>query len=109
MTATSEDLVIVDNEAEGQFETHVQGKTAVLKYTRADGRATYSSTQVPKELEGHGIGGKLANYALQDARTRGLKVVPSCPFVAAYIERNPEFADLVDSGNGPAGAHRNDV
>ena len=99
MPANSDDLVIIDNEAEGRFETRVQGQTAVLEYTRSNGRATYSSTQVPKELEGHGIGGKLANHALEDARARDLKVVPSCPFVAAYIERHPEFADLVVRGD----------
>jgi predicted GNAT family acetyltransferase len=32
---------------------------------------------------------------LADVRAQGLKVVPRCPFVAGYIERNPEFGDLL--------------
>jgi predicted GNAT family acetyltransferase len=46
-------------------------------------------------LSGQGIGSKLARGALEQARTHGLKVVPKCPFIAAFIAKNAEFADLV--------------
>jgi hypothetical protein len=52
-------------------------------------------TEVPAELEGHGIGGRLAKAGLEFARQENLKVVPSCPFVAAYIRRHPEYLELV--------------
>ena len=49
---------------------------------------------MPEQAEGHGIGSKLVAAALADVRRRGLKVVPQCPFVAAYLERRPEAAEL---------------
>jgi predicted GNAT family acetyltransferase len=52
-------------------------------------------TGVEPRFEGRGIGGKLAKYALDTARERDLKVAPWCPFIAAYIRKNPEYADLV--------------
>ncbi|MFM6851161.1 MAG: GNAT family N-acetyltransferase [Terrabacter sp.] len=52
-------------------------------------------TEVPEELGGQGHAATLARGALADARERGLRVVPSCPYVARYIEKHPEHADLV--------------
>jgi predicted GNAT family acetyltransferase len=51
-------------------------------------------TEVPKELEGRGIGSALIRGVLDTARRQGLKVVPLCPFAKAYIEKHPEYADL---------------
>jgi predicted GNAT family acetyltransferase len=53
-------------------------------------------TEVPEEMEGHGVGSTLVRHALDDARERGLVVQPQCPFVRSYIERHDEYADLVD-------------
>jgi predicted GNAT family acetyltransferase len=50
---------------------------------------------VPPALSGQGIGSKLARGALEQVRARGLKVIPKCPFIAAFIAKNAEFADLV--------------
>jgi len=50
---------------------------------------------VPKPLEGHGLGSALARGALELARIQGYKIVPQCPFIAAYIAKHPEFRDLV--------------
>ena len=93
------DLDVIDNEAKSQFEIHLEGEVAVLQYIRRNGRAIYVHTGVPLALEGHGIAGQLARHALDDARARGLKVVPRCPYVRAYIERHPEYADLVAQAN----------
>jgi predicted GNAT family acetyltransferase len=46
-------------------------------------------------LENKGLGARLVAGALDDIRARGLRVVPFCPFVRAYIRRHPEYADLV--------------
>ena len=51
--------------------------------------------QVDEAYSGQGHAGTLARSALDDARSRGLSVVPSCPYVASYIEKHPEYADLV--------------
>jgi predicted GNAT family acetyltransferase len=52
-------------------------------------------TEVSSSSEGHGLGSVLVAGALEDIRARGLRVVPLCPFVSAYIRRHPEYADLI--------------
>jgi predicted GNAT family acetyltransferase/glutaredoxin len=64
-------------------------------YHRRNGRIAFTHTEVDEALEGQGLGGRLAATALDDARRQGLEVVPLCPFVARFIERHPEYEDLV--------------
>ena len=90
------DFPIIDNEAKSQFETVVDGKVATLEYVRTDERVTYTHTLIPTVMEGRGVAARLARHVLDDARARGLKVVPRCPFVGAFISRHPEYADLVE-------------
>ncbi|HEX7775877.1 MAG TPA: GNAT family N-acetyltransferase, partial [Parvibaculum sp.] len=52
-------------------------------------------TVVPEELGGKGVGSRLAKGALDAVRAEGLKVVPQCPFIAAYIKKHPEYQPLV--------------
>lgn len=52
-------------------------------------------TEVEDGFEGKGVGSQLARFALDDARARGLGVVPLCPFIKGWIERHPDYADLV--------------
>ncbi|WP_374454113.1 GNAT family N-acetyltransferase [Nocardioides sp.] len=56
---------------------------------------TMVHTEVDEAYSGQGHAGTLARSALDDARSRGLSVVPSCPYVAAYIRKHQEYADLV--------------
>jgi uncharacterized protein len=56
---------------------------------------TSTNTGVPEELAGRGIGSALANAGLKYAREQGLQVIPKCESVASYIEKHPEFSDLV--------------
>ena len=84
-----------DNRAEQEFELDLDGHRAVAAYQREDKTITFTHTQVPKQIEGRGVGSKLVRAALDAARDEGLKVVPQCRFVAAYIERHPEYRDLL--------------
>jgi predicted GNAT family acetyltransferase len=93
-----EQLPIVDNRERRRFEVGAGDQAAFLRYTITGDRIDLIHTEVPEELEGHGLGGKLAAFGLNYAREHGLRVVPTCPFVAAYIERHPEYADLVVAG-----------
>lgn len=86
---------VVDNEAEGQFELRTDEGLAVLTYDRREGKLFLLHTGVPEEMEGQGIGGQLVHTALEQARERGLQVVPYCSFARAYAARHPEFADVV--------------
>ncbi len=84
---------VVNHPAKGRFELDADGHVAAAYYTQKDGVITFTHTEVPKELEGRGIGSRLVKGALEQVRALGLKVVPQCPFVKAYIGKHPEFAD----------------
>ncbi|HEX8307760.1 MAG TPA: GNAT family N-acetyltransferase [Allosphingosinicella sp.] len=84
-----------NNEAESQYELEVEGELALAAYRLSDGRIVFTHTEVPDALEGRGIGSKLIEAALDDVRTKGLKVVPACAFVKHYIEKHPEVQDLL--------------
>ncbi|THD36141.1 MAG: N-acetyltransferase [Sphingomonas sp.] len=86
---------VTDNRAEHEFELEVDGYRAIAAYQLEGDTIVFTHTLVPKKLEGRGIGSKLIRAALDAARDRGLKVVPQCPFVKAYIERHAEYRDLL--------------
>jgi predicted GNAT family acetyltransferase/glutaredoxin len=67
-------------------------------YRRRDGRIAFTHTEVDESCEGRGFGSRLAAAALDDARRQGLEVVPLCPFIARFIEKNPEYGELVAPG-----------
>jgi predicted GNAT family acetyltransferase len=87
--------IVNDNTAEHRFELRAGDHLAVAHYTLTSGIITFTHTEVPPALSGRGIGSKLARGALEQVRARGLKVVPKCPFISAFIAKNAEFADLV--------------
>lgn len=83
-----------DNAARGRFELSEGGETAIAAYTREGDAIVFTHTEVPPALEGHGVGTRLVKGALAQVRAAGLKVVPACSFVAAYVQRHPDEADL---------------
>lgn len=86
-----------DNRERSRYEALADGELAgYAKYRLYGNRLTIPHTEVEPEHEGEGIGGKLAAFALDDARARGLAVVPLCPFLASYIKRHQEYLDVVD-------------
>jgi predicted GNAT family acetyltransferase len=84
-----------NNSALNRFELDLDGQTAVAYYQLSPGVITFTHTEVPQALSGHGIGSRLVRGALEAARAQGLKVVARCPFVSAYIAKHPEFSDLL--------------
>jgi hypothetical protein len=89
---------ITNNTAAGQFESPTAHGTAILKYVVRGNVIDLVHTVVPQEAEGQGIGAALVRAALDDARAKGLKVMPSCPFVHSYVKRHREYADLIAAG-----------
>ena len=79
-----------------RFELKEDGATGFLTYVAKDGAIVFTHTIVPPELEGRGIGSRIVRSGLDHARAQGLKVVPQCSFVQGYIERPPEYRDLVE-------------
>ena len=87
---------VANNADAGRYEVSLDGEPAgFAEYRLRDGRVIFTHTEVDSAFEGHGLGSSLARGALDDVRNRGLKAVPLCPFIAAYIERHPEYQDLV--------------
>jgi hypothetical protein len=86
---------IRDNAAHHRFELDADGGTATLLYHLSPGVMTLIHTEVPQALEGKGVGSALVGGVLDLVRTRGLKFVVKCPFVAAYMKRHPEHNDLL--------------
>ena len=84
-----------DNPALSRFELATAGITAVAAYTLAGNVITLTHTEVPAAARNRGIASRLVEGALHAIRTRGLKVVVRCPFVQAYIDKHPEFRDLL--------------
>lgn len=79
-----------------QFEARIDGRLAgFASYERTDTVVTYPHTLVLPEFEGKGVGSALAVAALDDARRRALGVRATCPFIAAWIERHSDYADLL--------------
>lgn len=82
------------NPSEHRFEALVEGHLAVCDYRLDAGVAQLYHTAVPAALEGRGIAAALVRAALDWARTEGLRVRPSCSYVAVYMRRHPETLDL---------------
>lgn len=81
--------------ARQRFVATLDGVQAELEYEQRGQVLSLTHTGVPSAIGGRGVGGDLVRSALDYARSKGLKVVPSCAYAAAYIERHPEYADLV--------------
>jgi predicted GNAT family acetyltransferase len=84
-----------DNTQRHRFELDADGHVAFSNYQLADGLLTVLHTEVPSALNGKGIGSRLVRGVLEIARAQGLKVMPKCPFVKAYLDKHPEFADFL--------------
>ncbi|MFF2042680.1 GNAT family N-acetyltransferase [Kitasatospora sp. NPDC058170] len=88
-------VTVRDAEAKGRFEAWVGGTLAgFAEYMRSDHLVVYPHTVVEPAFEGQGVGGTLARAALDDARTRGLAVLATCPFIKGWMLRHPEYTDL---------------
>ena len=96
-------LEVVHNESRNRFEVVIRGMTSVLDYRRSPGEISLVHTKVPPQLEGQGIAARLTETALNYARAHNLAVVPRCSYAAKFIERHPEYNDLVQRKQGAPG------
>ena len=91
------DLAVRDNPEKHRFEIDLgDGSFAFAEYTLPAGKIMFTHTEVPPEHEGKGIGSALIRHSLGEARRRGLKVIPICPFFAAYMKKHEDVQDLLD-------------
>lgn len=89
---------LFDNEAEKQYEFHVDSHRPKIEYIKAANTIYLTHTEVPGALQGKGIAKELVLSVLQDIKDKDLTLVPLCPFVATYIKKNPEWRVLVLKG-----------
>ncbi|WP_163318333.1 GNAT family N-acetyltransferase [Dysgonomonas sp. 520] len=93
------DYELIDNDADSQYEFHVEKYLAKIEYIKTQNGEIYlTHTEVPVELEGQGIGSQLVEKVLKDIDAQSLRLVPLCPFVAGYIKKNPEWRRIVMRG-----------
>lgn len=88
-------LDVKDNREKSRFEAEVDGMLALAEYKVSGDTITFTHTEVPAQHQGQGIGEELAAAALDEVRERNLKVVPQCKFIAAFIEKHPEYKDML--------------
>ncbi|MDT0445792.1 GNAT family N-acetyltransferase [Streptomyces johnsoniae] len=92
---SSTKATVRDNTDASRFEAWLDGERAgFADYLRTGDLAVYPHTEVAEGYEGRGVGSSLARTALDDARSRGLRVLAPCPFISGWLERHPEYHDL---------------
>lgn len=92
-------LAITDDADSKRYVVRVDGKRAgLLQYRLRTEMIELLHTEIYEEFEGRGLGSQLISFALNDARERGLAVLPFCPFVNDYIQRHRQYVDLVPEG-----------
>jgi predicted GNAT family acetyltransferase len=102
----NEQIQVVDDPAELRYELRLDGvRAGFIAYRREPGIVVLVHTDIDPAHEGKGLGSRLVAGALDDVRSRGLRVVPLCPFVAAYLRRHPEQTHLVVHDPQPRGNH----
>lgn len=87
---------VIDNDERRRFEIDLGDALAIAEYNLPEGMIMFTHTKVPPHHEGKGIGSALIRAGLASARDRGLKVIPICPFFAAYMQKHEEEQDLLD-------------
>ncbi len=87
---------VIDNRERSRYELIADGQVVgFAEYRLGEGTIIFTHTVVEPAYEGHGVGSRLVRAALDDARARGLRVRPKCPFFARYIATHAAYADLV--------------
>ncbi len=91
------ELSFANDERHGRYHVmHGNRLIAFSEYELEPGRIVFTHTVVRPEFEGQGIGSRLARFVVEDARARGLRITPVCPFVRAYLRRHSEYESIVD-------------
>src|SRR3954469_16738254 len=88
-----------DNTDEARYEARVGERiVGIAEYELTDdqGPIVFTHTEVLPDVEGQGVGTALARAALEDVRRRGLRLVPDCPFISAYLKRQDDWDDLIE-------------
>ncbi|TDB88929.1 GNAT family N-acetyltransferase [Actinomadura sp. 7K534] len=87
---------ISDNAGQSRYEIRLDGELAgFVTYRKRDGGISLDHTEVDPAFKGKGVGGSLARGVLDDIREKNLSVIPLCPFIKGWIDKHPDYQDLV--------------
>jgi predicted GNAT family acetyltransferase len=89
------EIPVTNNTLQQQFEVLLEGERATLQYRFHEGVIWLMHTEVPEKLEGKGIASALAHFGLEWAKENRIPVKVTCPFVATYLKRHPEYNTLL--------------
>lgn len=94
---TSDELDLRHADDKSRYEAWLDGQLAgFADYQHSDGLITFTHTEIDPAFEGRGVGSALVRFALDDVRAAGERhVLPLCPFVKGWLQRHPEYADLI--------------
>lgn len=90
------DIPLINNESQQQYEFTVDGLLSFINYEIKDNLIYLTHTEVPEELEGKGIAADMVEKVFLDIEKRGLKLVPYCSYVGIYLKRHPEWNRLLN-------------
>lgn len=98
METPFEDIPLINNELSRQFELVIDHVKAKIEYDLQKDRIFLLHTEVPQALAGRGVGNAIVEKALQYIDANNLKLVPLCPFVAAFLKKHPDWKRLLAPG-----------
>jgi uncharacterized protein len=91
----SEASEVLHNEQDSRFELHIGDALCVLDYRRTPDKLIIYHTEIPPPVERRGFAARMTRAALDFARSQNLKVEPRCPYTAVYMQKHPEYSDLL--------------
>ncbi|GAB1339492.1 N-acetyltransferase [Streptomyces sp. E-15] len=98
MSQTSSAPVVERVDAKNRYEILVDGERAGLTaYRDHDDQRVFYHTEIDDAFAGQGLASRLVQEALTDVRASGKRIVPVCPYVAKFLTKHGEFADIVDA------------
>lgn len=90
------DFEVQRDDTRGRYHAVIDGHEAQIRFAPAGERTLdLQHTEVARELRGRGVADVLVRHALEDVRARGERIIPTCPFVKAFLARHPEYQPLV--------------
>ncbi|CAL9324471.1 GNAT family N-acetyltransferase [Streptomyces sp. SudanB66_2053] len=97
MSESTTSKVVRRADAEHRYEILVDGQRAGLtEYRDLPARRIFFHTEIDEAFAGQGLAQQLVQQALEDVRASGMRIIPVCPYVAKFLKRNDEFADITD-------------
>ncbi len=92
----NERIEITHNPEESRYELRVDGElVSIAEYSSSGDKLVFDHTETAPDWGGKGLAACVVGAALEDVRTRNLKIVPSCWYVRQFVDEHPEFRDLV--------------